>query len=83
MVMKTIALDVMAGCVAPGSEPEPARLAAGTGEHASVFVIHVAPSPRLDPSTPDLDKIEIVSDGELADFTSDVRRFIVSSEDED
>jgi hypothetical protein len=58
----TITLDVIAACVAPDAEvtpePEPQPALAGPG----VFLIHTAPSPKLDPSARDLDKVTIVID---------------------
>ncbi len=65
----TITLDVIAGCVAPDAEvvpqpeaaPEPA-LPAVLPEPSGVFLIHTAPSPKLDPSAKDLDKVTIVID---------------------
>jgi hypothetical protein len=61
----TITLDVIAGCVAPDAEvvAEPApQLPAVLPEPSGVFVIHTAPSAKLDPSAKDLEKVTIVID---------------------
>jgi hypothetical protein len=59
----TITLDVIAASVAPDTEvvpePEP-QLPAVLPEPSGVFLIHTAPSPKLDPSAKDLDKVTIV-----------------------
>jgi hypothetical protein len=57
----TITLDVIAASVAPDVEvvPEP-LLPAVLPEPSGVFLIHTAPSPKLDPSAKDLDKVTIV-----------------------
>jgi len=68
--MKTIGLEVIAMAKAPEEEPEATPQTVEPEEPtppAEVFVIHVAPSPRLDPST-DLDKVEIVMGNELEAF---------------
>ena len=69
--MKTIGLEVIAMAKAPEAEPEaiPQTVEPEEPAPAAVFVIHVAPSPRLDPST-DLDKVEIVIGDELPEFAS-------------
>jgi hypothetical protein len=61
--MTTVLLDIIAATIAPEAPEEapepPPEAAAGTGE---VYVIHTAPGGRLDPSSKDLAKVEIVSE---------------------
>jgi hypothetical protein len=63
----TIFLDVIAAVSAPEDEPPPApdpkpeepTPPAVMPSTSGVFLIHVAPSPRLDPSTGKLEKVSI------------------------
>jgi hypothetical protein len=68
----TIFLDVIAAAAAPAddeppvapevpAEPEPEPPAV-LPSPSGVFLIHVAPSPRLDPSTGELEKVSIDDD---------------------
>ena len=65
----TIFLDVIAVASAelppepaPDPEPEEPEPPAVMPSPSGVFLIHVAPSPRLDPSTGKLEKVTIVED---------------------
>ena len=81
----TILLDVIAVCRAPEDpdtappaepeqEPEP-ELPAALPTSSGVYLIHVAPSGRLDPSSKDLGKVEIADDDELVD--DHLKKFLV------
>jgi hypothetical protein len=73
--MTTIVLDVIAQAAVPEAvdpSPPPPPPSSPSGE---VVVIHVAPSPRLDPADPD--KLEIVADDDLDGFAPHVRTFII------
>jgi len=58
----TITLDVIAACVAPDAEVTPEPVPEPVVAEPGVFLIHTAPSPKLDPSAGDLEKVTIVID---------------------
>jgi len=67
----TILLDVIASCRVPDDPPKPETPPAADTDPpppevmpspSGVYLIHTAPSPRLDPSAGDLDAVEIDDD---------------------
>jgi hypothetical protein len=80
----TIYLDVIAVASAEpppeppqpeSAEPEPPAVMPSP---SGVFLIHVAPSPRLDPSTGKLEKVTIVvDDAELVDEPAHLKPFLI------